>query len=194
MVQNVATTFAPRFSPDGRYILFSMATGGNTDIYRVSAQGGAPQRLTNSPGIDTGGSYSPDGSRIVFESDRSGGQQLYVMNADGSNQQRISFGGGRYATPVWSPRGDLIAFTKLGGAFRIGTMTPSGGAEKLLTNAWQDEGPSWSPNGRVITFFRSGQGGAGKADLWMVDLTGQVERKIPTPLDGSDPAWGPLRP
>jgi len=194
VVQNVATTFAPRFSPDGRYILFSMATGGNTDIYRVSSQGGTPQRLTNAPGIDTGGSYSPDGSRIVFESDRSGGQQLYVMNADGSNQQRISFGGGRYATPVWSPRGDLIAFTKISGAFRIGVLGPSGGGERLLTNSWQDEGPSWSPNGRVITFFRSGRGGAGKADLFMVDLTGNVERKIPTPLDGSDPAWGPLRP
>ena len=186
--------FAPRFSPDGRYILFSMAAGGNTDIYRVSAAGGTPQRLTSSPGIDTGGSYSPDGSRIVFESDRSGGQQLYVMNADGSNQQRISFGGGRYATPVWSPRGDLIAFTRLAGSFRIGTMSPSGGGEKLLTNSWQDEGPSWSPNGRVITFYRAGRGAAGKADLWSVDLTGVNERRIPTPLDGSDPAWGPLRP
>ncbi|WP_312489216.1 Tol-Pal system beta propeller repeat protein TolB [Sphingomonas sp.] len=194
VVQNAATTFAPRFSPDGRWILFSMAQGGNTDIYRVSSQGGAPQRLTNAPGIDTGGSYSPDGSRIVFESDRSGGQQIYVMNADGSNQQRISFGGGRYATPVWSPRGDLIAFTKLGGAFRIGIMNPSGGGEKLLTNSWQDEGPSWSPNGRVITFQRSTQGASGKADVWMVDLTGVNERRIPTPLDGSDPAWGPLRP
>ncbi len=194
VVRNVSLTFAPRFSPDGRFILFSMAQGGNTDVYRVPSAGGTPQRLTTSPGIDTGGSYSPDGSKIVFESDRSGGQQLYVMNADGSNQQRISFGGGRYATPVWSPRGDLIAFTKISGAFRIGTMSPSGGNEKLLTNAWQDEGPSWSPNGRVITFFRSGRGGAGKADLWAVDLTGSVERRIPTPLDGSDPAWGPLRP
>ncbi|MEH3035369.1 MAG: Tol-Pal system beta propeller repeat protein TolB [Sphingomonas adhaesiva] len=194
VVQNVATTFAPRFSPDGRWILFSMATGGNTDLYRVAAGGGTPQRLTTAPGIDTGGSYSPDGSKIVFESDRSGGQQLYVMNADGSNQQRISFGGGRYATPVWSPRGDLIAFTKIAGAFRIGIMSPSGSGEKLLTNSWQDEGPSWSPNGRVLTFFRQGQGNAGKADLWMVDLTGVNERRIPTPLDGSDPAWGPLRP
>jgi len=194
VVSNANLTFAPRFSPDGRYILFSMATGGNTDLYRVAATGGSPQRLTNAPGIDTGGSYSPDGSRIVFESDRSGGQQLYVMNADGSNQTRISFGGGRYATPVWSPRGDLIAFTRLSGAFRIGVMSPSGGGERLLTNSWQDEGPSWSPNGRVLTFYRQGQGSAGKADLWSVDLTGVNERRIPTPLDGSDPGWGPLRP
>ena len=194
VVQNVATTFAPRFSPDGRHILFSMAQAGNTDLYRVPVTGGAPQRLTSSPGIDTGGSYSPDGRRIVFESDRSGGQQLYVMNADGSDQQRISFGGGRYATPVWSPRGDLIAYTRLSGNFRIGIMTPSGGGEKLLTDSWQDEGPSWSPNGRVITFYRAGRGAAGKADLWSVDLTGVNERRIPTPLDGSDPAWGPLRP
>lgn len=193
LVSNVNLNFAPRFSPDGRSVLFSMAVSGNTDLYRVSTSGGAPQRLTNAPGIDTGGSYSPDGSRIVFESDRGGTQQLYVMNADGSNQRRISFGGGRYATPVWSPRGDLIAFTRMGGGFRIGVMNPSGGGERLLTDSWGDEGPTWSPNGRVLMFFRSAQG-SGRPDLWAVDLTGSTSRKIPTPLDGSDPSWGPIRP
>jgi TolB protein len=187
-------TFAPRFSPDGRTILYAMSVGGNTDIYSISASGGTPRRLTNSPGIDVGGSFSPDGRRIVFESDRSGGQQLYVMNADGSNQQRISFGGGRYATPEWSPRGDLIAFTKISGNFRIGVMAPGGGGERLLTNSWQDEAPTWSPNGRVIQFFRSTQGRGGKSSIWQVDLTGRNERRLSTPLDGSDPAWGPLLP
>ncbi len=119
-------TFAPRYSPDSRYVVFSMAVNGNSDIYRVSVSGGRATRLTSTPGIDTSASYSPDGRRIVFESDRSGGQQLYVMNADGSNQRRISFGGGRYATPEWSPRGNLVAFTRLGGGFRIGVMRPDG--------------------------------------------------------------------
>lgn len=186
-------TFAPRFSPDSRYVVFSMAVNGNTDIYRVPVSGGQPTRLTNSPGIDTGGSYSPDGRQIVFESDRGGSQQLYVMNADGSGQRRISFGGGTYATPVWSPRGDLIAFTKMGGGFRIGVMTPSGGGERILTEAWQDEGPSWAPNGRAIMFFRTAQG-SGRAELWSVDLTGANERRIPLPIDGSDPSWSPVLP
>lgn len=186
-------TFAPRWSPDGRTILYSMAVAGNTDIYAIPATGGTPRRLTNAPGIDIGGSFSPDGSRIVFESDRSGSQQIYIMNADGSGQQRISSGSGRYATPEWSPRGDLIAFTKIAGNFRIGTMTPSGGSERILTDSWQDEQPSWSPNGRVIQFFRTSQG-SGKTSVWQVDLTGVNERRIPTPFDGSDPAWGALLP
>lgn len=194
LVPNVSLTFGPTFSPDGRSLVFSMSAGGNVNLYRVPVGGGTPQRLTSAPGIDTSPSFSPDGSQIAFESDRSGTQQLYVMNADGSNQRRISFGSGRFATPVWSPRGDLIAFTKISGNFRIGVMSPGGGGEKLLTDDWQDESPTWSPNGRVLMFFRSGQGRSGTADLWSVDLTGVNERRLPTPLDGSDPAWGPLRP
>ena len=193
ITQSSNPTFAPRWSPDGRTILYSMAIAGNTDIYKVSASGGEPTRLTSSPGIDIGGSFSPDGSRIVFESDRSGSQQLYVMSASGGNERRISFGGGRYATPEWSPRGDLIAFTKMAGNFRIGVMSPGGGGERLLTNSWQDEAPTWAPNGRIVQFFRT-QRGSGKTGIWQVDLTGQNERRLPTPVDGSDPSWGPLLP
>ena len=190
-----SAAFAPRWSPDGRTILYSMASAGSTNIYSVSAAGGGtPRRLTDTPGISIGGSFSPDGSKIVFESDRSGTQQLYVMNADGSRPQRISFGGGRYATPEWSPRGDLIAYTRIAGNFRIGVMTPGGQGERLLTNSWQDEAPTWSPNGRVIQYFRTSQGRGGKSSLWQVDLTGVNERRLPTPVDGSDPTWGPLLP
>ena len=182
-------TFAPRYSPDSSRIIFSMAINGNTDIYTIPVGGGTPTRLTNAPGIDTGGSFSPDGRRIVFESDRSGNQQLYVMNADGSNQRRISFGGGGYATPVWSPRGDLIAFTRTG-SFQIGVMTPEGSNARILTSGIYAEGPSWAPNGRAIMFTR----GASQGQLWYVDVASGALRRVATPLGGSDPAWSPLRP
>ncbi len=193
VTQSNNPTFSPRWSPDGRSILYSMAVGGNTDIYRVSANGGQSTRLTNSPGLDVGGSYSPDGSRIVFESDRSGAQQCYVMDADGSNQRRISFFGGRCATPEWSPRGDQIAFTHIVGDLRVAVMSPSGRNMRHLTDGWQDEAPTWAPNGRIIQFFRTARN-SGDASLWQVDLTGRNERRLPTPIGASDPAWGPVLP
>ncbi|WP_338468491.1 Tol-Pal system beta propeller repeat protein TolB [Novosphingobium sp. ZN18A2] len=186
-------TIAPRWSPDGKTVLFSMSSNGNTNIYKMPSSGaGQPVQLTNTPGINVGGSFSPDGSKIVFESDRSGSQQCYVMNADGSNQHRISFFGGRCATPEWSPRGDLIAFTNTA-SFRIGVMTPTGGDVRMLTNSWQDEAPTWSPNGRIIQFFRT-QKNTGDTSIWQVDLTGRNLRRLPTPVDASDPAWGPVLP
>ncbi len=185
-------TFAPRWSPDGASILYSMAIAGNTNIYRISAAGGASTQLTDTPGINIGGSYSPDGTKIVFESDRSGSQQIYVMNADGSDQHRISFNGGRSATPEWSPRGDLIAFTHIAGNLRIAVMTPEGKNMRYLTDAWQDEAPTWSPNGRIIQFFRT-EKDSGAASLWQVDLTGRNARRLPTPVDASDPSWGSVR-
>ena len=193
VTQSRNPTFAPRWSPDGRHLLYSMAVAGNTDIYRVPAGGGQSVRLTNGAGIDIGGSYSPDGRQIVFESDRSGAQQCYVMDADGGNQRRISFGGGRCATPEWSPRGDQIAFTNAS-SFRISVMSPSGQNVRVLTNGWQDEAPTWAPNGRIIQFFRSSRGARGEAQLWQVDLTGRNERRLNTPVGASDPAWGPILP
>ena len=193
LLQSTNAVFAPRWSPDGKWVLYSMAIAGNTDIYKMPAAGGAAVRLTDSPGIDIGGSFSPDGTRIVFESDRGGSQQVYVMNADGSDQRRITFFGGRSATPEWSPRGDQIAFTHIAGNFRIAVMTPDGRDMRYLTDSWQDEAPTWAPNGRIIQFFRTTRG-SGKAGIWQVDLTGRNERKLATPVDGSDPAWGPLRP
>ncbi|MBC2861067.1 Tol-Pal system beta propeller repeat protein TolB [Stappia sp. 28M-7] len=186
-------TFAPRFSPDGQRVAMSLQQGGNANIFEMDLRSRRTTRLTNTPAIDTSPSYSPDGSRIVFESDRGGTQQLYVMDANGGNPQRISFGPGRYSTPVWSPRGDLIAFTKMNqGRFMIGVMRPDGSGERVLTEGYHNEGPAWSPNGRVLVFFRDTPGANGGPQLWTVDLTGYNEQRVPTPAFGSDPAWSPL--
>lgn len=187
-------TFAPRFSPDGTQVLLSMERSGNSDIFKMDLATRRLTRLTDNPAIDVSPSMSPDGRRIGFTSDRGGTQQIYVMNSDGSNQKRISFGEGRYQTPVWSPRGDLIAFTRqYQGRFYIGVIRPDGTGERLLTESYLDEGPTWSPNGRVLMFYREASPGAGPS-LWSVDLTGRNLRRVRTPADASDPAWSPLLP
>jgi len=185
-------TFAPRFSPDGSRVVLSRSENGTTNIFVLDLRSRRVSRLTEGNSIDTTPSYSPDGSKIVFNSDRGGSQQLYVMSADGGGIRRISFGSGKYGTPVWSPRGDLIAFTKIeGGTFYIGVMRPDGGGERLLTQDFLVEGPTWAPNGRVLMYFRQGRGGA-SSRLFTIDLTGSNQREVTTPGDASDPAWSPL--
>lgn len=187
-------SFAPRFSPQGDRILISLVQDGNTDIYEISINNGRIRRLTSSPAIDTAPSYSPDGTEIVFESDRSGTQQLYRMSVRDGDSRRISFGRGSYGGPVWSPRGDYIAFTKqLDNSFHIGVMLASGAEERLLSKSFLDEGPAWSPNGRVLIFFRDQPGEASGPMLHTVDLTGRNLRRLATPDYASDPTWSVLR-
>ena len=190
-------TFAPRFSPDGKKIIMSFAKDGNSDIYTMDLENRIVEKITNHPSIDTSPSFSPDGKYICFNSDRSGYQQIYVMKSDGSNVKRISFGKGLYGTPVWSPRGDLIAFTKLHkGKFYIGVMRVDGSGERLLTENYYQEAPSWSPNGRVLIFYREtksdSEGKGFSAKLWSIDLTGYNERLVDTKTDASDPSWSSL--
>jgi TolB protein len=91
---------------------------------------------------------------------------------------------------VGSPRGDYIAYTRqAGGGFGIGVMKPDGSGERVLTEGFHNEGPTFAPNGRVIMFFRDAGGGP---SLYTVDITGRNELKVPTPSFASDPAWSPL--
>jgi TolB protein len=175
----------------------SIAEAGNSDVYTMDLRTRRVQRLTNHPAIDTSPSFSPDGRRVVFNSDRGGRQQIYVMNVGRGTPSRISFGKGRYATPVWSPRGDLIAFTKMtDGKFGIGVMRPDGKGERILAEGFLVESPTWSPNGRVLMFFRQERAGkeGSQPRLYSIDLTGYNEREIPTPTPASDPAWSPPKP
>ena len=56
----------------------------------------------------------------------------------------------------------LIAFTKqTGGDFQIGVMKTDGSGERILSTGFQQEGPTWAPNGRVLMFFREAAGSGG---------------------------------
>lgn len=188
-------TYSPQFSPKGDKLLLVMERRGNSDIYLMDLRTRSTTRLTADPAIDVSPSFSPDGRKIAFNSDRGASPQLYTMNADGKNVKRISFGKGRYSAPIWSPRGDKIAFVRsLNGKFGIGVMDVDGRNERMLTESFLDEGPTWSPNGRVILFSRGDRSAQGGSEVWSVDLTGQNLRRVETPGKASDPAWSPLLP
>ena len=91
---------SPSVSYDGEWIYFSMVQEGESffNLYRIAADGGKPERLTEGPFFDIDPAELPDG-RIVFVSTRVGtfeeyhsppARGLYVMNQDGSNLHPIT--------------------------------------------------------------------------------------------------------
>jgi Tol biopolymer transport system component len=80
---------SPRWSPDGRSILYWSERGKNSAIYVVGADGARERQLTSPVGHDEVPRWSPDGRAITFQSDREGSMTIFVMNADGTGVRRV---------------------------------------------------------------------------------------------------------
>jgi TolB protein len=188
----VNMTYAPRFSPDGRSICFSLVINGKSAIYSMNIVEGKIRRLTSHISIDTSPAYSKNGRQIIFTSDRSGKEKIYLMDADGSNVRRVTNGEGKYSQPIFSPRGDFLAFSKqVGNQFFIGVVRPNGTEERLIVQSYLAESPCWSANGRYIIFTKQASPGA-KRKLCIVDLTGYFMKDINSKREAYDCSWSPL--
>jgi TolB protein len=159
----------------------------------VDLASGRRRALTQGSAIDTSPSFSPDGAQIVYESDQGGTQQLYVMPGGGGGRaaDQLRRGALRDAGLVAKGRPDRLHEDD-GGRFHIGTMRPDGSGERLLTASYLDEGPSWSPNGRVLMFYRETPGEAGGPRIYSVDITGRNLRPVQTAGFASSPSWSGL--
>ena len=67
-------------------------------------------------------------------------------------------------------------------------MKPDGGSDKMLTNGWQDEAPSWAPDSEWIAFQRTAQG-TGSASIYSIHVGGGEAKAIATPQPGAEPNW-----
>ena len=156
-------TFAPRFSPDGQKIIMSLSQGGSTNLYTMDLRSRTTTRLTDTPAIDTSPSYSPDGSQIVFEirsrrraADLRDGRGRRRREAHLLRRGRALFDAGLVAARATTSPSRASA----GGSFAIGVMKPDGSGERILTEGFHNEGPTWAPNGLFLMFFRDPGGQA----------------------------------
>ncbi len=147
-------------SPDGRWLAYDSNRSGNGDIWKVSAEGGAPEQLTTNPAGEYVQDFSPDGREIAYHSIREGVRHVFVMSADGSDPQQITFADLDESNPDFRPDGNTIVY-------EAWTATPDGiwsvsrprrgapwGRPRRLTASGTD--PSCSPDGRWIAYIRGG--------------------------------------
>jgi len=97
----------PRFSPDGKEIVFVSWVDNNFDLYRIDSAGSNLVRLTKDFGSNEEPWYSPDGEFIIFTSQRvlsrkEALQDIYIMNREGEVLGQLTQGFGRCFSPRWS--------------------------------------------------------------------------------------------
>ena len=105
--------FTPRFSPDGKRILFSYFDENTRNIGIVNADGSGFTPLLARPYDERDPDWSPDGKAFYFSSDSTGIYNIYRYTftgaASGSIQAVTNVAGGAFS-PAISPKGDKLAY------------------------------------------------------------------------------------
>ena len=109
----------PAVSPDGKWVVYSVTEPSYdpdkavSDLWLVSATGGAARRLTNTKAGEGGVVWSPDSRMVAFTTRREGDDtdQVYVLDILGGGEARRVTNLATAATnPQWRPDGRAILF------------------------------------------------------------------------------------
>jgi TolB protein len=183
------TNMAGDFLSGGNELVISSSKDGTPDLYIVNLKNDNLLRLTSSHGIEVSPSVSPDSRYIAFVSDKGGSPQIYIMRRDGSEIKRITFDGSYNTSPSWSPKGDKIIFAGRKGTNQIFIINPDGTELTQLTSQGNNEDPSFSPDGRYITFSSDRDGVKG---IYIMRANGESQKRInPKNIRAYCPRWSP---
>ncbi|MBT8066559.1 MAG: Tol-Pal system beta propeller repeat protein TolB [Gammaproteobacteria bacterium] len=134
------------WSPDGRYIYFTSDRAGGPQVYRISAKGGAPERITFEGSYNARPRFSPDGKRLAVVHNDRGNFRIGVMDIDKKNLLIVSQGR-QDESPSFAPNSDsLIYATRQGRNGVLETVSADGLIrQKMASGSGDVREPVWSP-------------------------------------------------
>ncbi|HEU0192834.1 MAG TPA: hypothetical protein VFQ71_01465 [Gaiellales bacterium] len=207
-VDSAHAATAPRWSPNGRWIIFTLQRTNTADdharIWIMRANGADAHQLSHDrPGFrNYTGAFTPNGRRIVFSrcQPADGVCAIWQMRADGSHMRAITpFRVGRNEAVDFGPavsKSGAILFSRFfwrGIASQTWVMPPGGGPGRPVTPARLEAGPSdWAPSGRAIVFNSNSQ--RFNSSLYRVSAGGAAVRRLtttPYPHSDFEPSYSP---
>jgi TolB protein len=185
--------WAAVWSPDSRKIAVvscHQPPRGDPEIYVIGVNGSGERRLTRRPGWDTPEGWSHDGRNLLVGGARGFASDLFLISTDGRRRRNLTqTPEDEFSGAAWSPDQQLIAFVRAGSR-EIHVMNADGSEQRNLNaQTVPDTPPSWSPDGRRLTF----SGWNEDKFQWEVHVMNAdgTQRRNLTPGGGGFPKWSP---
>jgi TolB protein len=181
---------SPRWSPDGRKLIFTSYRSGFPDIFVLDLATRQLRLLVSVQGTNTGGRFSPDGGRIAMVLSGEGNSEIYVSNTEGRMISRLTRNPAVKASPCWSPDGTRLVFTSEPGPQLYIMPAAAGAYPQRLTSSIsrycaEPDWCRWDPS-KIAFTVAQGRG----YQIAVYDFsTGRAETVSQAPLDAIEPCW-----
>lgn len=189
LTRDIRDDVAPRWSPDGRWIAFISQRGRQTDVWVVPSAGGTEIRITDDAAEEANPQWIGKSERLAYHTGISG-QAVWTISIEDGKEHRLTPDSLRVVNPFPSPDGKEVVYQVLrgGGVSDLQVVPMAGGAARILVSgAWNNNSPNWSPDGKNIV-FQSNR--SGNVDLWVVAAAGGEPLQLTNfPTDEQNPQW-----
>lgn len=153
---NVLPAKYPRWSPDGRFLVYQASQLPHTQIWLIDADSGESEQLSEGQFVDQQASWHPDGERILFSSERGDSEfDLWELDLKSRLSWRISSLPGDETDAAWSANGrDLVYLHRYRDQWSLMRRRFGEPDETLFVSDDPLFAPSWRPDGTVLTFLQ----------------------------------------
>jgi len=174
-ISSKQTDLSPKYSPDGKSILFQSTRSGDLEIWICDSEGRNPVQLTSFGGAQLGSPrWSPDSQSIAFDSTKEGNADIYVISVEAGRVRRVTTEAFNEVRPSWSRDGRWIYFgSDRTGDWQIWKVPVQGGTAVQVTKRGGRDSIE-SADGKFVYYAKTLE----IAGIWRVPISGGDETQV----------------